>query len=150
MVEEKKRTPSRFRYWSFKVAKATIKATLIYALYFVLSPYVMALSSLVPGFAEMVELFVAVTIVLMILSDLTANTIYQYFFNAGRALFTIAYLVFALGDGVLNLNLENFSLTVNLTVFYAIAATLGLLGLARSVLQAVNFMSERAESGVKP
>jgi uncharacterized ion transporter superfamily protein YfcC len=150
MIDEKKRAPSRFRYLSFKVAKATIKAALIYALYFVLSPYLMALSSLVPGFAETAELFVAVTIVLMILSDLTANTIYQCFLNAGRALFTIAYLVFALGDGVLNISIESFSLTVNLTAFYAIAATLGLLGLARSVLQAVNFMSERAESGVKP
>ena len=150
MVEEKKKSPNKVRDWAFKVAKATIKATLFYLIYFLVSPYLAALSALVPGFAETIELFVAVEIVLMILSDLTANTIFQCFFSAGMSLFTIAYLVFALGDGVLNLNLENFSLTVNLTVFYAIAATLGLLGLARSVLQAVNFMSERAESGVKP
>jgi uncharacterized ion transporter superfamily protein YfcC len=150
MVDDKKKQPSKFRDWAVRVAKATITATLVYALYFVLSPYLLALSSLVPGFAETVELFVAITIVLMILSDLTAGTIYQRFLNVGRALFTIAYLVFALGDGVLNVAFENFSLTIDLTAFYAIAASLGLLGLAVSIMQAINFMSERAERGLKP
>jgi uncharacterized ion transporter superfamily protein YfcC len=149
MVEEKKKSPNKVRDWAFKVAKATIKATLVYMLYFVLSPYLAALSTIAPGFTETIELFVAVTIVLMILSDLTANTIFQCFLNAGRAIFTLAYLVFAMGDGVLNFKYESFSLTVNLTSFYAIAALLGLLGLARSVMQAINFMSERAESGIK-
>jgi len=150
MVEEKKKSPNKARDWGFKVAKATLKATLIYLLYFVFSPYIAMLSTLAPGFTETIEVFVAVTIVLMILSDLTAKTIYQCFLNAGRAIFTIAYLVFALGDGVLSIALDNFSLTVNLTSFYAIVALLSLLGLAKAMLQAINFMSERAESGLKP
>jgi uncharacterized ion transporter superfamily protein YfcC len=150
MVENKKKNPNKVKDWAFKVAIATIKATLVYMLYFVLSPYLAALSAVAPGFAETIELFVAITIVLMILSDLTANTIYQCFINVGRAIFMIGYLVFALGDGVLNISLESFILTVDLTAFYAIAAMLGLLGLARSVMQAINFMSQRAESGIKP
>ncbi len=150
MVEEKKKSPNRVKEWAFKVAIATIKATLVYMLYFVLSPYLTALSAIAPGFTDTIELFVAITIVLMILSDLTANTIFQCFLNAGRAIFMIAYLVFVLGDGVLNIKYESFSLTVDLTAFYAIAAMLGLLGLASSVMQAINFMSERAESGIKP
>ena len=150
MVEEKKKSPNRVKEWAFKVAIATIKATLVYMLYFVLSPYLMALSAIAPGFTDTIELFVAITIVLMILSDLTANTIFQCFLNGGRAIFMIAYLVFVLGDGVLNIKYESFSLTVDLTAFYAIAALLGLLGLASSVMQAINFMSERAESGIKP
>jgi hypothetical protein len=35
-------------------------------------------------------------------------------------------------------------------MLYTIAATLGLLGLAKAILQAINFMSERAETGIKP
>ena len=41
---------------------------------------------------------------------------------------------------------ENFSLTVNLTLFYTVAVLLSLLGFARTILQAINFMHERAES----
>jgi hypothetical protein len=150
LVEQPKKQPNRVKDWAFKVAKATIKATLIYALYFVLSPYLAPLATLVPGLAESVELFVAVTVVLLILGDLAANTIYQCFLDAGRNLFMIAFLVFALSGGVLSLSLESYSLTVNLTVVYAILALLAVLGLARSVLMAINFMSERAETGVKP
>jgi hypothetical protein len=150
MVEEMKKQPNKFKDWSVKVAKATIKGTLFYTLYFVLSPYLQAISTLIPGFTATVELFVGVTIVLMILGDLTAGTICQPFLNVGRALFTIAYLVWAFGDGFLNVAYESFSLTVDLTMFFAIAASLGLIGLSISIMQAINFMSERAETGTRP
>jgi hypothetical protein len=45
---------------------------------------------------------------------------------------------------------QNFSLTADLTMLYTIAALLGLLGLAKAVLQTINFISERAETGIKP
>ncbi len=150
MVDTNRKQPSKAKDVTFKVARAAIKATLVCALYSVLSPYLLAVSSLIPGLAETVELFVAVTLALMVLSDLTAGTIYHHFLNVGRAFFTIAYLVFALGDGILNVAYENFTLTIDLTSFYAIAASLGLLGLAISIMQAINFMSERAETGLKP
>ena len=150
MANESRKPPNKIREWAVKIAKATVKAVLIYLLYFVAAPYVVLFAAFVPGLAEMIEVFVAVTIVLMILSDLTVNTVYQCFLNAGRAIFTVAFLVFALGDGVFNVAYEGFSVTVNLTAFFLIAASLGLLGLAKSVLQAINFMSERAESGAKP
>jgi hypothetical protein len=81
----------------------------------------------------------------MIIGDLTENTIFQYFFSTARSLLVIAYLIFSVGDGVISVGFENFNLTVNLTMFYAIAVLLSLLGFVRSVLQAINFMSERAE-----
>ena len=150
MVETHVKEPNRVRELAFKVAKATVKATLIYALYFFVSPYLSLLAGFVPGLSETIEVFVAVTIVLMVLGDLTANTIYQCFLNAGRAIFTIGFLAFAFGSGVFNVSLQGFSLTLDLTTVYGIVALLALLGLAKSVLQAINFMSERAESGIKP
>jgi hypothetical protein len=149
MIEEKK-TRNKVKDWAFKIAKATIKATLIYVIYLVLSPYLGFLATIVPGLIETFEVFVSVTIVLTILGDLTAGSIFECVFNAGRALFTIAYIVFALGDGVLSVPLENIVVTVNLTVFYAIVALLSLVSLAKSALQAINFMCERAETGIKP
>lgn len=146
----KEKQPNKIRDWAFKVAKATIKATLIYVIYLCVSPYLMLFAGFVPGLTETIEVFVVVTILLTILGDLTAGTIFECFFNAGRALFTIAYLIFALSDGVLSIAYANFSLTMNLTIVYSIVALLALLGLARSVLQAINFMSERAESGIHP
>ena len=150
MAEEKKKNKNKIKDMAFRVVKASVKAILVYLLYFFVAPLVSPLFGLIPGFMETVELFVTVYIVLMILSDLTAHTIFQYFFNTGRALFVIAYLILQLGTGVISMDVENFSLTLNLTTFYTIAALLSLLGLAKTVLQAINFLNERAESGIQP
>lgn len=150
MAEEKKKSRNKIKDVAFRVVRASVKAILVYLLYFFIAPLLAPLVGLIPGFKETIEIFVMVYIVLMILSDLTARTIYQYFFNTARALFIIAYLILQLGSGVISMNVENFSLTVNLSMFYTIAALLSLLGFAKSVLQAINFLNERAESGTHP
>jgi uncharacterized ion transporter superfamily protein YfcC len=150
MVEEKKSGRNKIKDSAFRVVRASVKAILVYLLYFFIAPLLAPLFGLIPGFMETIEIFVTVYIVLMILSDLTAHTIFQYFFNSARALFVIAYLILQLGSGVISMDVENFSLTVNLTMFYTIAALLSLLGFAKSVLQAINFLNERAESGTHP
>ena len=145
MVEEKKRG-NLVRDVSFRVAKAAVKAILVYLIYFLLVPLLAPLFELIPGFMESIEVFVVVYIVLMILGDLTAKTVFQYFFSTARALFFMAYLLLSMGNGEFSTAYENFSLTVNLTLFYTIAATLSLLGFARTILQAINFMHEKAEA----
>ncbi|MCW4053815.1 MAG: hypothetical protein NWE84_02690 [Candidatus Bathyarchaeota archaeon] len=145
MVEQKKKSKNLVKDVSFRVAKATVKAILVYLIYFLLAPMLAPLFGLIPGFMESIEAFVAFYIVLMILSDLTAKSVFQYFFNTARALFFTGYLLHSIGDGVLCTSYENLNLTVNLTLFYTIAVTLSVLGFARTVLQAINFMHEKAE-----
>lgn len=146
MAEQQKKSKNLVKDISFRVVKATLKAILIYLLYFLIAPMLAPLFGLIPGFMESIEVFVAVYIVLMILSDLTEKTVFQYFFNTARALFFMAYLLLSMGDGVFSTSYENFSLTVNLTLFYTIAVTLSLLGFARTILQAINFMHEKTEA----
>jgi hypothetical protein len=146
MVEQQKKSKNLVKDISFRVAKATVKAILVYLIYFLLVPMLAPLFELIPGFMESLEVFVIVYIVLMILGDLTSKTVFQYFFSTARALFFMAYLLLSMGDGVFNTSYENFSLTVNLTLFYTVAVLLSLLGFARTILQAINFMHERAEA----
>jgi hypothetical protein len=129
----------------FKVLKATIKALIFYGIYFVAWQFLSPISQLVPGFQQMIEAFVMVYITLMILGELTSGTIYQHFFNAAKALFLIGYLLLSLNGGMFGMSFENVSLMVDLRLFLMIAVLLGLLGLAKSVLQAVNYMNEKAE-----
>jgi hypothetical protein len=146
MAEQQKKSKNLVKDISFRIVKATVKAILVYLLYFLLAPMLAPLFGLIPGFMESIEVFVAVYIVLMILSDLTAKTVFQYFFNTARALFFMAYLLLSMGNGVFSTTYENFSLTVNLTLFYTVAVLLSLLGFARTILQAINFMHEKAEA----
>jgi hypothetical protein len=150
LAEEKNRSQNKFRGLAFRIAKASAKAILVYLLYFLVASLFTPFFGLVPGLVETIEIFVTVYIVLMILGDLAARTVFGCFFNFARTFFVLGYLVFSIGDGSFNVVYENFSLTLNLTLFYAFAALLSMLGVAMSVMQAVHFMSERAESGLKP
>jgi hypothetical protein len=135
---------------SSRIVVTTLKAVLIYLIYYVVSPFVLPFLAFIPGLAETIEIFIMVYIVLMILGDITAGTIYNCFFNVGNAFFVIFYLLSLARDSVFMVSHQNFNLTADLTMLYTIAALLGLLGLAKAVMQAIIFMSERAETGIKP
>ena len=135
----------RVRNFTFKALKATVKGILFYGIYFVLWMFVAPISEMVPGFQQMIETFVMVYILLIIIGELTSGTIFQYFFNVAKALFVIGYLIFSLKSGIFGLTFQNVSLMVDLRLFLVIAMLLGLLGLAKSVFQAINHMSEKAE-----
>jgi hypothetical protein len=135
----------KIRNFTFKALKATVKGILFYAIYFVLWMFLAPISDMVPGLQQMIETFVMVYILLMIVGELVSGTIFQYFFNVAKALFVIGYLIFSLNGGIFGLTFQNVSLMVDLRLFLAIAMLLSLLGLAKSVLQAINYMNEKAE-----
>jgi len=93
----------------------------------------------------MVETFVVVYITLMIIGDLTSGTIFQHFFNTAKAMFVVCYLLISLQGGILTTTFQNVNLMVDLRIFLTIAMILGLLGFAKSIAQAINYMNERAE-----
>ena len=145
MADTNTDSKKKIRNFTFKALKATVKGTLFYGIYFVLWMFLAPIAEIIPGFQQMVETFVIVYIVFIIIGELTSGTIFQYSFNVAKALFVIGYLIFSLNGGIFGLTLENVSLMIDLRLFLAIAVLLGLLGLAKSVLQAVNYMNEKAE-----
>ncbi len=145
MAEEKK-NKNLIKDISFRIAKATVKATLVYLIYFLLAPLLAPLFELIPGVMESIEAFVAVYILLMIISDIAARTIFEHIFRTARALFFMGYLLLSLGNGVISTTYQNFNLTLDLTAFTAIALSLSLLNVAASILQAINFMNDKAEA----
>ena len=128
-----------------KALKATIKGLIIYIAYFIIWQFANPMSQYVPGFQQMIEAFVTTYIALIILSELSSGTIYQHFLNAGKSLFIIAFLMLSLGTGAFGLTVENVSIMIDVRIFLFIAMLLGLLSLAKTVLQAINYMSDKVE-----
>jgi uncharacterized ion transporter superfamily protein YfcC len=145
MIEENKDLNKRLQKFTRKALKATIKSVLFYGIYFVLSMLLAPVSEIVPGFQQMIEVFVMVYIFLMVIGELTAGTIVHHFFNGAKALFVILYLIFALNDGIVGITVQNINLIVDLRLFLVVAMLLSLLGFAKSVLQTINFLNEKAE-----
>jgi hypothetical protein len=146
MVDAINNSKTKLRQIWFKAFKAAIKAILFYALYFVLwTMFLAPVAGIVPGLQQMIETFVIVYIVFMIVGELTSGTVFQYFFDSARALFVISFLILSLNGGMISGTFENVNLIVDVRLFLVFAALLGLLGFAKSVLQAISFMNERAE-----
>nr|ADP09471.1 hypothetical protein E48-1C_26 [uncultured marine crenarchaeote E48-1C] len=145
MTEEGRKRNDRLFRFTMKALKATIKAIIVYGIYFILLSFLAPVSELVPGFQQTVETFVIVYILIMIIGELSAGTIYHHFFNAAKALFVIIYLIFSLKGGTVAMSLENFNLVADLRFFLIIAMFLSSIGLAKSVLQAIDFLNKKAE-----
>ena len=128
-----------------RALKATVEGAILYAVYLLLSQFLAPLSEFVPGFQQMVETFVMVYIVLIIIAELTAGSIFQHFFNAAKALFIIAYLMVALGTGMFSMTIQGMSFEVDIHLFLLIAMLLALLGLAKSVIQTIEYINEKTE-----
>ena len=146
MVTEENCPKGRTRKNVLKVVKAAVKAVIVVVIYAILIQFLAPALSMIPSLQQMIQTFIIVYVVLMIISDLASGTLLQHIFNAAKALFIMVYLVFFLNAGIFQYTFGSLSLTVDLRLFLVIAMMLGLLGLAKSVLQAINYVSERGES----
>jgi hypothetical protein len=145
MVENKKSHGPTVRRILYKALKAAIKSTLVYALYFFLWMFFAEYASFIPGLEQSIQTFVAVYIVLIVIGEFTAGTIFQYFFGAAKSLFVMLYLILSLQGGIMSTTFENISLAVDLRLLLSVVMLLSLFGLAKSILQAIDFMSQKAE-----
>lgn len=145
MGENNKKSRNLAKKILFKAAKATIKGVLFYALYFVIWMIIAPVSVLIPSLQHVIEIFVIVYISLMIIEEFASGTIFQYFFNVAKSLFVIGYLIFSLKGGIFSIDFQGVNLMVDLRLFLAIAIALSLLGLAKSMCQAINYLNQREE-----
>lgn len=138
-------TKHKIRKYILRALKITLKVIIISVIYVFLMRFLAPASILIPGLQEMITTFTVVYVVLMVVSDVTAGTILQHFFNGAKALFVIAYLIVSLNSGILNITAGSVNLIIDVRAFLIIIMLLGLLGLARSIMQAISFASERLE-----
>ena len=138
-----------------KVVKAVIKSVFWLILMYVL-PFLMfsSLSSALPAgvsnvlspYEQIFGTFTIVIIFFVVASEITSGTIFQHMFNIGQALVLMVLIVISLEGGIIKIGFQNIQITADLTFYLVMLLTIDLVGLAKSVLQAINFLSEKAES----
>lgn len=135
----------KMRKTVFTIAKTVIKTAIVCTLYVILSQVLAPLSPLIPGLQQMLQTFIIVYVALMIVSNLTSGTVFQHIFGAARCGFVMAYLIVSLNSGIFDYTFGSVSLMVDLRMFLVIVMMLEILGLAKSVILAIDFVSQKAE-----
>lgn len=137
-----------------RIAKAVIKGIFYFALLYALPMFFASqLSGFAPdllaGYTQLLVLFAAIVIFFVVAAELTSGTIFQHGFNIGRAIFVLIFFVLTLNRAIVDmtLNLEGTSIGIwaDLRIFLIIFIAIDLLALAKSTLQAVDFLSAKAE-----
>jgi len=134
-----------------KIVKAVVKGLLWFIFLYVVPMFIISsLSTLAPElfsrYEQLLPIFVTFTLFFVVASELTSGTIFQHAFNIGKALILMIFIVVALEGGIVALDFQVLHLVADLRVYLAMLLTIDLLGLAKSVLQAINFLSEKTES----
>lgn len=138
-----------------RIVKAVVVGLLYFVLLYVVPMFLVSQASevapeLFSGYGQVVTLFAAVVIFFVVASQLTAGTIFQHALNVGKALILIIFFVVALDGGIIKLDLNiveglPIAITADLRVYLMMLIAIDLVGLAKSLLQALNFLSESAE-----
>ena len=141
------RSNRKHRIWKriFRILKTTAKVVIVGIIYLILSQFLAPASVMIPGLQDMIATFLIIYVVLMVVCDLTSGSILQHFFSGAKSLFVIAYLIFSLNSGILEYTFGSVNLMIDLRLFLVVAMLLEMLGLAKSVMQGINFMNEKAE-----
>jgi hypothetical protein len=141
------RSNRKHRIWkrAFRILKTTAKVVIVGIIYLLLSQFLAPASVMIPGLQNMIATFLLIYVVLMVMCDLTSGTILQHFFSGAKSLFVIAYLIFSLNSGILEYTFGSVNLIIDLRLFLVVAMLLEMLGLAKSVMQGIDFMNEKAE-----
>jgi hypothetical protein len=142
-----------------KIIKAVIKSVFWFISMFVVPSLILSsLSSALPAgmpnvfspYEQMFGTFAVVMMFFVVASELTSGTIFQHMFNIGKALVLMVLIVLYLEGGMFNMDFQNVRISADLTFYLVMLLTIDLVGLAKSVLQAINFLSEKAESQLPP
>ena len=133
------------RNLAWRILKAGIKAVLIYIVYFIFMLLVQPFFELIGQYSLLIDMFFTVLIVFIFLTELFSGTIIKYMIEFSKSLFIIFYFVAALNSGIIDVSMENVSIIVNLRFFLLMLVLINVIGMAKTVLSAVNFLHENSE-----
>ena len=133
------------RNLAWRILKAGIKAALIYIVYFIFMLLIQPFFELIRQYSLLIDMFFMVIIAFTFLIELFSGTIIKYMIEFSRSMFIIFYFVASLNSGIIDVSMENVSIIVNLRFFLLMLVLINVIGMAKTVLSAVNFLHEKSE-----
>jgi len=142
-----------------RVFKAAIMGVITFFLYYMLPTLMFSMipteslpsefGSFFYRYENLVYIFAAIMICFAVAIQLSSGTIFQHAFSIAKAIILILYFIYALEGGILTLSMSLGGIMVNimanLTAFLAILISVNLLALAKSMFEAINFLSQKVE-----
>ena len=130
--------------------KAGFKAVLVYIAYFIIAHFIFTLLTqqvyeFIGEYIPFIEGFFIAIAIFVFLIEFSSGTIFKYMLEFARSLFVIFYLIIALKNGIIDVNIQNVTLILNLQFFLLMLILINLIEIAKAVLSAIDFLHEKSE-----
>ena len=143
-----------------RVVKAALKGFIMFFLTYLLPTLMMEammpadlpFGTLPSEYMTLLYTFSAIVVFFAVVTELLSGTILQHALSIGRALILIVYFIYALNGGILTSTFQIpgqqqvIHIFADLRAFLAMLIFVNLLGFAKSMFQAINFLSGKGES----
>ena len=129
--------------------KATFLVVITYLPMYFLSALIRPLQPFFPWYEPLTNIFAATFIIFLVGGVFSSGTIFQYVFGVARTLVLMLFFICVLNGGIVTLALPTRGVTIkmvlDLTVVLAMLVLTCLLGIAKNVIQAIDFVSSKIE-----
>ncbi len=137
-----------------KIAPRAFKAVLLVAISYLpvyfLSNLMSSVQPFFPWYEPLTNIFTVVFIFFLVASVFLSGTIFQYVFGVARTLVLMIYFILVLNGGVITLTMPiedtTFNVLVDLDMILAIIILICLLGIVKTILQAIDFGTRKIET----
>jgi len=133
-----------------KVFKAALLAVITYLPMYFLSSFISPIKPFFPWYEPVTNIFAAVFIFFLVVGVLFSGTVFQYVFGVARTLVLMVFFICVLNGGIITLTVPTQGAPVNIildvTVVLAMLVLICLLGIAKNLVQAIDFVSSKAET----
>lgn len=124
--------------------KALFKAAIVYIFFFIFSMFMIPFEGF-QNYQMLSTALVVLYILFIFVIELAHDTIFQHIFAIANSLIMLLYFAHILDMGIINVAVEQIAITIDLRFFLTILALGGLLSLAKSMFQLLNWMNKREE-----
>jgi len=132
-----------------KVFKAALFAVITYLPMYFLSTLISPIKPYFPWYEPLTNIFAAVFIFFLVAGVFSSGTIFQYVFGVARTLVLMVFFICVLNGGIIALTVpfegSSVNIMLDVTVVLAMLVLICLLGVAKNVVQAIDFVSSKAE-----
>jgi len=130
-----------------RISRALIKGFLWFLLLYMVPIFILSIAGipadLFPDYTMLLGVFAATTVVFIVAAELFSKTVFQHVFNMAKAVVLMVFFVYALNGGFVAVNFGTVHIMVDLRLYLAMLLTINFLGLTKSALQTLNFLSEK-------
>jgi len=130
--------------------KAALLAVITYLPMYFLSALISPIQPFFPWYEPLTNIFAVVFIFFLVVGVFFSGTVFQYVFGVARTLVLMIFFICVLNGGIITLNVPVEGASVNImldvTVVLAMLVLVCLLGIAKNVVQAIDFVSGKVET----